>query len=154
MWSETLFVVGGGSWLEQEHLDECARGFAEVHTRLNHLGIVENHKCALGQIVGQAAERVVGDLPLAPDEKFALVAACKWKLGYALIGKRIVVIINSNVFSIHLNKNNNGLYRSIKQNEDHDSAHHVNVGISIACASVLRRNVADARRKTIIQVAV
>ena len=62
---EHLFVVGGLSRFEQEHLDEgsCVLAvgicLAEVHTGLDHLRIIEHHQRPLRQIVGQVEEHVL-----------------------------------------------------------------------------------------------
>ena len=47
---EHLLVVGRHIRLQQEHLDEGTRGFAEMHACLDHLGVVEHHEGSLRQV--------------------------------------------------------------------------------------------------------
>ena len=95
------FVVCGIGRFKQEHLDKGSRLLAEVHAGLDNLGVVEHHQGTLRQVARQIVERVFAHLAMTVDEQLAVVALGERKLGYALIGERIVIVADLYVFCIH-----------------------------------------------------
>ena len=71
---EHQLIVSRCSWLHQEHLDESSRLLAEVHARLDYLGIIEYHHGTLWQIVRKMEEHIVTHLAMLIDQQFTVVA--------------------------------------------------------------------------------
>ena len=71
---EHQLIVGRCSRLHQEHLDEGSRLLAEMHARLDYLGIIEYHHGTLWQIFWKMEEHIVTHLAMLIDQQFAVVA--------------------------------------------------------------------------------
>ena len=97
---EHLFIVGGFGRLQQKHLYQGARSLAEVHARLDDLGIVEDHQRPLRQIVRQVIEDILPYLTLPVDEQFGLVTTGHRELGDPLVRKRIVIVADMDMSGI------------------------------------------------------
>ena len=67
----------------------------------HHTGVVENHQCTLGQILGQMAESVLADIPVAVHQQLALVALGKGEFRNAFLRQRIVVVLYVYVLRLH-----------------------------------------------------
>ena len=89
---EHQFVIHRFGRFKQEHLYQCSRLLAEVHTRLNDLGVVEHHHGTLGKMRRQVIKHVLADVSTFIDEQFGVVALCKRKLCYSLVGQRIIIV--------------------------------------------------------------
>ena len=72
----------------------------KVHAGLNHLRIVENHQCALRQIVRKMAEHILPYLTLIINKEFGLVAAGQRELGDTLIGQVILIVADADMSGI------------------------------------------------------
>ena len=69
-----------------------------MQTRLNHLGVVEDHQCTLGQILRQIAEHIMRNLSMPIQQQLGTVSLRQRKLGNPLIGQRIVELTNPDMF--------------------------------------------------------
>ena len=89
---EHQFVVSRLCRFEQEHLDERTRFLAEMHSRLNHPGVIEHHKSTLGQMRRDIIEDILTDVSMVEDEQFGMIALCQREFCNSLVGQRIVII--------------------------------------------------------------
>ena len=98
---EYLLIVDRSSGLHQKYLYQGTGRLAKVHAGLNDLGIIENHQCARGQIGWQMVENILAHLAMLIDKQLAVVALGQGELSYPLIGQRVVIITDFNMFCIH-----------------------------------------------------
>ena len=86
----------------QEQLYPRTCFLAEMHARLNHLGVVEHHQGSLRQIIGKMKEGIFAHHTFIIYKELALVALRHRKAGNTVVGKGIVIIANSYMLCIHI----------------------------------------------------
>ena len=74
---------------------------AEVHTCLNDARIVENHQGMGRQMLRDIVEDILAYLAMPIEQKLAMISLGYGKLGYPIIGQRIVVVTDSDMSCIH-----------------------------------------------------
>ena len=98
---EHQLIVGWLSWLHQEDLYQCTCLLAEVHTCLNHLGVIENHQRALWQVLWQVIEDIIAHLAMIIHQELGVVSLCYRKLSDSLVWQIVVIVTNLYMFCIH-----------------------------------------------------
>ena len=91
----TNYLVMAGQ--KAEDLDERSRLLAEMEACLYHSGIVEHHECSRWPMFGKRREGVFAHFAAPIEQQLGAIALGKRELGYALIGQRIVKLINGDV---------------------------------------------------------
>ena len=82
-------------WFEAKHFDQCAGRLVKMQACLDHFGVVEHHKCAGRQVIGQIDEQIFADGPVCfAGEQLGLVTFGEGIFGNALVGERVVEVFN------------------------------------------------------------
>ena len=86
--------------LETKDLDARTRCLVHHDASTHHARIVEYEHSALGQELCLISDVALGDGAVVVDEELRRRALLEWKLCYALIGERIVEVVDINM-SLH-----------------------------------------------------
>ena len=98
---KVLLVFHRAGGFQNENLYQCPGLLAETQAGLYHLGVVEHHQCALGQIRGQMVETAFLHLSAVVHQKLAAVALRQGEFGNALVGQGVIIILDLNMLGVH-----------------------------------------------------
>ena len=90
--TERALVVVRVEGFEAEHLDTCAREFAEHQTRLYHARIIIYKECIRRDDFSDVVESVFLYLAVAVDQQFGVIPLRQGVLGNPLVRQRIIIV--------------------------------------------------------------
>ena len=95
-----LFVIARSVRFQTEHFNQCSRFLVKLQAGADDFRIVENEQFAFVEIMRQIVKTVIYYFAVAIYKKFWRISFLYRIFGYALVGQRIVVILNLNVSRI------------------------------------------------------